>query len=184
MTIPDSTILPIFGRGSTTGTSVDIYLRELVKKLEENYETVATGLNGELRNDQQDGIRAFTPTVSGASSAGSGTYTHQNGWVFRQGRIIDFWFDIRWSAHTGTGNLLVDLPYLVTLNAQNPWVCAVAAQNLTFSGYLIGSAISDTRTMEILDVQSGTTLANIAITNADTTIRGHVRYVGQRIERS
>jgi len=185
MTIPQETILPVHSeRIMAGGHDLDRYIRELVKKLTEDYQSLAQGVNGELRNDQDTGIRAYTPTISGSTAAGAGTYTHQNGWVFRQGLLVDVWFDIRWSAHTGTGNLLVDLPYLVAQNSQEPWVCAVAAQNITFTDYLTGNALSNTRTLEILDNRSGTTWANIAITNADTTLRGHVRYVGQQIERT
>lgn len=53
---------------------------------------------------------AWTPVASGATGAGSGTYANQMG-IYRvvMGRVTGT-VNIAWSAHTGTGQLLVSLP--------------------------------------------------------------------------
>lgn len=54
----------------------------------------------------------FTPTVAGASSAGTGTYVTQSGVYTKIGKIVNFTINIEWSAHTGTGNTEIrGLPY-------------------------------------------------------------------------
>lgn len=54
----------------------------------------------------------FTPVAKGASAAGVGTYSIQRGIYILQGLMVDVYFDIQWSAHTGTGNLYIELPHV------------------------------------------------------------------------
>jgi len=184
MTIPSTTILPLHSeRIKEGGEELDKYLRELIFSLQRQYEDVAQAVNGDIRSNVDVGSKQYTPTVSGGTLAGTGTYTHQIGWVLRQGILVDVWFDVRWSAHTGTGVLEVDLPYECIESAQNPFICAISAQNITFSGYLTGNIDPGTRNLQIYDNRSGTTFNNITVPNTDTTIRGHCRYVGREIER-
>ena len=49
----------------------------------------------------------FTPTIEGSTTAGSGTYTIQSGTFTRIGNRIFFTIRLGWSAHTGTGNILI-----------------------------------------------------------------------------
>lgn len=63
--------------------------------------------------DYDDGT-SWVPTVSGSSSAGVGTYTTQVGIYSIVGNLIFATAEIVWSAHTGTGNLLItNLPFTV-----------------------------------------------------------------------
>ncbi len=184
MTIPSTTILPLHSeRIKEGGEELDKYLRELIFSLQRQYEDVAQAVNGDIRSDVDIGSRQYIPTVSGSSTEGSGTYDHQVGWVLRQGLLVDYWFDIKWTAHTGTGNLIVDLPYLSIESEQNPFVCVISAENIAFSGYLTGTVDPGTRELQIYDNRSGTTFNNIALPSA-ATLRGHLRYVGREIERS
>lgn len=185
MTIPETTILPIHAdRIKEGGDGLEKYIRDLVKTLQDNYATVVQGVNGEFRSDTDFGNRQWIPTVSGATTTGVGTYTHQTGLVLRQGLTVDCWFDVRWIEHTGTGNLFLDLPYLAAISENNPFVGSIAATNITFTGYLTMDVNPNTRRAPLRGVRSGTTITSIAVTNADTTIRGHLRYVGQGIERN
>jgi len=47
----------------------------------------------------------WTPTVSGSTSAGTGTYSAQVGRYVRIGKLVTATAQIIWSAHTGTGDL-------------------------------------------------------------------------------
>ena len=54
---------------------------------------------------------AWTPVIRGTTAAGAGTYTVQAGRYARiQGDRVLFEINIAWSAHTGTGNMLINLP--------------------------------------------------------------------------
>ena len=73
----------------------------------------------QLRHTYQEFVRQingegqiYTAKVFGASSAGAGTYSKQNGFYILSGQMVDVYYDIQWSAHTGTGNLYVEMPFL------------------------------------------------------------------------
>jgi hypothetical protein len=72
--------------------------------------TAGTGTS-ELLADYEEGT--WTPTINGSSSAGTGTYTSQLGTYVKVGRQVTLQFNIAWTAHTGTGNMLIkDLPFV------------------------------------------------------------------------
>lgn len=57
---------------------------------------------------------SWTPTISGTTVAGAGTYTTQFGRYTQIGKMIFITAEIVWTAHTGTGNmLLTNLPFTV-----------------------------------------------------------------------
>ena len=59
----------------------------------------------------------WTPTVIGTTTAGTGTYSTQNGQYTKVGNMVTATSYVEWSAHTGTGNMqLGGLPF-TTLNA-------------------------------------------------------------------
>ncbi len=188
MTIPSTTILPLQSdRIQRGGRDLDRYMRELIFTLQRQYEDMAQAINGDIQNNALVGRNNYTPTISGSTLAGVGTYAspgYQIGWSLRQGLMVDVWFDVRWTAHTGTGDMTLDLPFLSAVSDENPFIAVIAADNITFTDYLIGSVSPDTRNLLIQDVRSATTFNSIAVTNADTTLRGHVRYIGQALERS
>lgn len=49
----------------------------------------------------------WTPVAAGTTGAGVGTYIKQHGVYSRVGNMVFFTFDLQWSAHTGTGNILI-----------------------------------------------------------------------------
>lgn len=55
---------------------------------------------------------SYTPVVAGDASTGTGTYTGLVGKFTRKGKHVQFWVEGNVSAgHTGTGGILVTLPY-------------------------------------------------------------------------
>jgi hypothetical protein len=61
-------------------------------------------------DDYEEGT--FTPIISGATTAGTGTYTTQVGRYTKIGRLVTFQLRVAWTAHTGTGGVLVGgLPF-------------------------------------------------------------------------
>jgi hypothetical protein len=70
----------------------------------------AAGMTSELLNDYE--IGTFTPTIEGSSTAGTGTYTTQQGTYTKIGNLVTISVWVSWSAHTGTGNLqLAGFPF-------------------------------------------------------------------------
>jgi len=61
---------------------------------------------------------SWTPVVSGATTAGTGTYSSQNGSYVKVGNLINLSFDYALTAHTGSGFYrLSGLPYASTNTA-------------------------------------------------------------------
>jgi hypothetical protein len=71
--------------------------------------TPGTGTS-ELLDDYEEGT--WTPVIEGTSSAGTGTYSVQNGNYTKIGNLVTCICYVAWSAHTGTGNqLITGLPF-------------------------------------------------------------------------
>jgi hypothetical protein len=49
----------------------------------------------------------WTPAIAGSTVAGAGTYTVQNGTYTRIGNMVFLSGTVTWTAHTGTGNMLL-----------------------------------------------------------------------------
>ena len=130
------------------------------------------------------GSKQFLPTLDG-STPGTFTYTHQTGWVLRQGLMVDVWVDVEWSA-TGTaaGDLFVELPYKVAVSEQMPFVGIVQPSAITYTGgtEIVINAINDTYRGEFWNTGDGFTTANQSVVSSGRLIF-HIRYLGQGIER-
>lgn len=56
-------------------------------------------------DDYEEGT--WTPVIQGSGTAGTGTYTLQNGAYTKIGRLVVQTFALTWTAHTGTGNMQI-----------------------------------------------------------------------------
>lgn len=171
MTLPTNIILPL-------QDDADTHEKELVFSLQGMYEDIVLNVNGDTKQ--------FTPTVSGTTAEGTGNYVHQTGWYLRQGIMVDLWFDVQWSSHTGTGNLFLNLPYKVfnASTTDKPFVGVLQPDTVTFATgtAAVINAISSTFRGEIWEYGSGIASVNIAIAGTGQLI-GHIRYVGTQFER-
>lgn len=68
--------------------------------------------------DNTTNIRSFTPAITGASSAGTCTYTQQKGSYQIVGSVVHFQIHLAWTGHTGSGQAYINLP--VAAYASNP----------------------------------------------------------------
>jgi hypothetical protein len=69
--------------------------------------------------------RPFTPVISGTTSAGVGTYISRSGSYTITDSILYFQLECSWSAHTGTGDILISgFPYAAQNSEPQPigWV--------------------------------------------------------------
>ncbi|HBS4243290.1 TPA: right-handed parallel beta-helix repeat-containing protein [Klebsiella quasipneumoniae subsp. quasipneumoniae] len=63
----------------------------------------------------------FTPVVAGATTGGTGTYSNQYGKYTRIGNLVHFTLSVTWTAHTGSGPILIQgLPFTSTSDAIQP----------------------------------------------------------------
>jgi hypothetical protein len=179
MTLPTDTNLPYRSQDILSGDPLLMarYMRDLVDTLEDNYQKTVEVVNGNLRQ--------WTPIVIGTATAGIGTYAHQTGWLSRSGIYVDLWMDVEWSAHTGTGNLAIQLPYRSARSSNEPWGCgALQVSNITFTAgytYLVWKAEQNTFQGTIVQCGSGVAASGLAIPGSGALV-GHLRYVGQEFE--
>jgi hypothetical protein len=83
-------------------------------------------------DDYEEG--AFTPTVIGTSTAGTGTYGSQVGRYTKIGNRVIFNIYITWTAHTGTGNMdLSGLPFTTSSVANSFAVLSAWASNIALT---------------------------------------------------
>lgn len=184
MTLPSNIIFPLRA-DFTDFNDIDRYLRDLVFELQRMYENVAQGVNGDIRASAYTQRNKWTPVLKGTTVEGTFTYTHQIGWVLRQGLITDVWFDVEWTGSgTAAGNLYLELPYRVARTDEKPFSGALQSSTIAYGAgktVLSINAISNTFRGEIWSSGSGVATANVAVAPAGQLI-GHVRYIGVQDE--
>ena len=179
MTLPTDYIFPL-PRDYQNSSNPDAYANDLVFDLQNMYNLIANNVNGAIRNYADVDSSEWIPTINGTGGTGVTTYTHQIGWVFRQGIMTDVWFDIEWTASTAAGNLFIDLPYIVTKSNEKPFVGVLQTSTIVYGAgktVLTCNAIPDTYRLEIWSSGSGVVMSNVAVVGAATLI-GHCRYIG------
>lgn len=185
MTVPSTINFPVQDelRNNPNPAHLQKYMLELIFQLQDMYQQLAQGINGDIIADFTESPFTWTPTIfDSGDTTTTFTYTHQHGWALRQGLLVDCWFDVSWSAASAglTGNLYLQLPYKVAVTNQKPFVGVVQPSGITYTGgtECVINAISDTFKGEIWNVGSGFTTANQAAVTSGQLI-GHIRYIGQ-----
>lgn len=156
------------------------YLRELTVALQDMYEQITNNVNGTIRANAFTQRDQWVPILKGTAVEGTFTYTHQIGWVLRQGLIVDVWADIAWTASgAAAGNLYVELPNRVALSDQKPFVGVVQSSAFAYTGGtgIVINGIPSTFRGEFWNVGSGFTTANQAVVASGQIIL-HLRYIG------
>jgi hypothetical protein len=54
-------------------------------------------------------VTFFSPVIIGSTGAGTGTYTTQKGMAWLNGPLVNYVIELAWSAHTGTGDMLIGM---------------------------------------------------------------------------
>lgn len=178
MTLPTDIILPLRPEQikSQDPDQLELYIRDLINSLTDMYQDIVGNVNGSTRQ--------FTPVVKGATTSGTGTYTSQVGWYLRQGLMVDVWFDVVWTAHTGTGSAYVQLPYKVANSAIDPFAGTLGTATLALTaGYTATFCVAVPNTFQCNAIQYGSAvpMLNINVPAAGRFL-GHVRYIGQEFE--
>lgn len=180
MTLPVDIVFPMNTDLLKAGDpqSLQRYFIDLTETLTTMYSDIAQNVNGS--------IRTWTPIAYGLSSAGSGTYTIQDGWLRRSGIMTELWIDIGWSAHTGTGGLAIQMPYKAARSSGEPWIGviqSVSASNDFGAGYTYLVWKCEQNTTQGTIVRCGSTVASdeqqIAAVGRYV---GYIQYIGQEFE--
>lgn len=178
MTLPIELILPLNEERLETADPKQIasYVRELVTTLSRSYQDISQSINGD--------IRQFLPVVAGMTTDGTGTYTVQDGWYLRKGLLVDFWYAVVWTAHSGTGQIKINLPYKVKKSINNPFVGEVHGVYNYAAGYtgMFSLGLSDTFNNAIYAEGPGGVAVFPLQLLTSGTLWGHIRYIGQEIE--
>jgi hypothetical protein len=180
LTLPTNIIFPLRA-DFTKLEDIDRYLRDLVFQLQRMYEDIADEVNGNIKSNVGIQRNQWTPILKGTTVSGTFTYTHQIGWVLRQGLMRDVFFDVLWTgAGAAAGNLYIELPYIVANSEQMPFSSALQTSTISYGAgrtLLSINAIPNTFRGEIWSSGSGISTANVSVAASGRLI-GHIRYLG------
>ena len=105
-------------------------------------------------DDYEEGT--FTPVIIGTSTAGTGTYTTQQGRYTKIGNQVTVHIFLDWSAHTGTGNLkLAGLPFQ---SSNNFHACSIGFWNniaVTAANVPMAYVINSETNISLIQMPSG-----------------------------
>ncbi len=177
MTLPINIDYP-FNPEKILGNDEDFisYMRDLTKTLTDTYERSVPNIDGNLED--------YTATVSGETTEGVGTYTNQKGLVLRQGIRTTVYFNISWTAHTGTGFLNVDLPYKIAKIGSDIFTGSVELWAIGFPvgyTYSLLHGIDDSYKARVQMCGSGVGSVSLSMP-ASGMIIGSINYIGQENE--
>jgi hypothetical protein len=118
----------------------------------------------------------FTPRIDGTTAAGAGTYTAQVGAYTKIGNVVTVRGVITWTAHTGTGNMIVEgLPFTSANVANLQAAVALSYSNLTFAAALHGFVSVASTKITLKTSATGAAEADLAI-DAAATLRFEATY--------
>jgi hypothetical protein len=134
-----------------------------------------------LRESIEGYTEEFEGVIFGSSADGVGTYTSNDCYYVRRGTVIDLFYNIVWSAHTGTGDLRIKLPFFEKGFASPVSISPIVVDNMTWpSGnhYLVVEGQPD---QDYAIIKSCKTAAASQTVQMDGSagISFHHRYIGQ-----
>ena len=118
--------------------------------------TQSASTDANTLDDYEEGT--FTPTITGLSTTGTGTYTSQNGRYVKIGRSVTVFGYIRWTAHTGTGGIQINsLPFSSFNNVSNYTVASIYldAMTLTAGNYAQALQVPGTTAITLYQYPTG-----------------------------
>lgn len=109
----------------------------------------------------------YTPVVSGASTAGTGTYSTQTGRYTKDGNRCSMYAVAAQSGHTGSGDARISLPF--PANASDGTVLATAVYNTAFTGQVVALVVGGQAYARLM-VNNGGTLSPLALPAGAMTV--------------
>lgn len=123
---------------------------------------------------------AYTPTITGSGVAGTTTYSVQVGRYVRQGSLVHVTFNVGYTATTGSGDLLISLPFPVRTQANFRAVGTVQPSGYNLSaaaGSLTLFAASGGSAAAIYLSSDDLSAAAQPLTNETATFVGSITYI-------
>ena len=178
MTLPTDINLPIPENLLSEGGkyNVETYLKEMNDRLADMYQDIAQNVNGYIKD--------WTPIVYGLTTAGTGTYVNQFGWIRRAGIITECWMDVSWTAHTGSGRVAIQMPYQAAMSSGSPFVGMIESSEANaFPGFTYLTWRFEPNTTEGVIVRNGDGVASARLgIAASGGFKGYIRYIGKEFE--
>lgn len=110
----------------------------------------------------------WTPVISGTSTAGTGTYSYQTGYYTKIGNLVFVNAAVNITNHTGTGNIIISLPFASNTTANFYQTLAFYSNALTLpAGHVVYAQI-DPNTSYINVMSSATGSTSLAYVAMDT----------------
>lgn len=78
--------------------------------------------------------QSWTPTIFGSTTAGTGTYTTQQGYYTRIGALLYVTGYLVWTSHTGSGKIRLSLPFPVRNQANYNPVGPISLEDVQLPG--------------------------------------------------
>lgn len=161
----------VLGSGDVKVNTGNLIQGTAAKGFDFSANTAAAGKTSTLLNWYEEGT--FTPTAIGSTSAGTGTYGTQRAMYTRVGRAVSFSLNLAWSAHTGTGNLLITgLPFSVNSGAS--FAFSIATDSLAYSNQLVCQISGGATNIEIFQQSNNASWVSVPM---DTSI-GYLTITG------
>lgn len=120
----------------------------------------------------QGAERSFTPVISGSTTAGVATYSSRTGTYTITNNIVYFQIECTWTAHTGTGDILISGFPFAAQNGEPQPVGWVWSNNLTITGQATFGLVGNTTSGALGAVNNGSYSAVALDTNAALRISG------------
>jgi hypothetical protein len=122
----------------------------------------------------------WTPTATGQTTTGTTTYTAQNGYYTQFGKMIWVVGFVSWTAQTGTGNLILSLPFqsanLTNVQTLGPVVTNGYPLNLTSASMCV-QIIGNTATANISQNLSSAAPSLLAVSSGARSIQYTIFYL-------
>jgi Pectate lyase superfamily protein len=115
----------------------------------------------------------FTPTIVGSTTAGSATYSTQEGYYTRIGNVVYYSISLAWTGGTGTGNLYIGgLPFTSKAIINYVQGNVQPGSTLTVSASKVAAAqvIPNSTQLRVIEVPVGTGTVGLCAYDTDASI--------------
>lgn len=123
---------------------------------------------------------SFAPAIAGTTTGGVGTYTVQSGAYCLLGKVAIVNVNLTWTAHTGTGNMLLTslpLPCLNQLNFTPTFSVMTSSIPLPLSPLnVLGEVTRNTSQASLYVTRNNATISPISVSTLGGTIRATIVY--------
>lgn len=143
-------------------------MEELLRRVTRLEERVAQLVPAEVEASES---AAYTPTATGATTAGAQVYTVQLGRYTRVGRTVTAHIYLNWSSNTGTGTLVISLPFAASSSTSQRYAVSIWADGLAYTGdHLQAQIVAGESRIQISGLSAAGTRTNTPVDSAAIVI--------------